>query len=118
MSIPEDIYDLLDTATTAPVSPFVRSHGTDFPCVVYRFDGDSFEGSRYGAAGVRRADVTAHCLARTLDAAEDLAEEIRASIVLDDCVRVTRVDREYDPSYDGQRSGIFNVSLSFSLFKG
>jgi|TARA_R100000084_G_scaffold838_2_gene545 hypothetical protein len=119
MSVPTTIYNILDSATTTTVAPFVRPHDKDFPCVVYRFDGDSFEGSRYGDLGVRRTEVTAHCLARTLAAAETIADDIITYMdANEDCVRITRVDREYDPSYDGQRSGIYDVSVSFIYFEG
>lgn len=117
-SIPVQVYNLLDAATTTTVAPFVRPHDQAFPCVVYRFDGDTFEGSRYSEIGARRVEVTAHCLARTLASAEAIADSIVAYIGVQPCVRVTRVDREYDPSYDGQRSGIYDVSVSFIVFKG
>ena len=119
MAIPQTIYSILDAAVTVDVAPFVRPHNVDFPCVVYRFDGDTFEGSRYGDLGARKVEVTAHCLARSLIDAEGFANDIITHAdTTEKCIRITRVDRDYDPSYDGQRSGIYDVSVSFIYFEG
>tara|TARA_B100000902_G_C27124345_1_gene820304 strand:+ start:618 stop:974 length:357 start_codon:yes stop_codon:yes gene_type:complete len=118
MSIPSEIYDLLDDATSTPVSPFVRPNGVDFPAVVYEFDSETYEGSRYGFAGVARTEVTANALARSLEEAETIGQELVAHLAVQDCVRVTGLAREYHASYDGERPGIFVVAVSFIRFKG
>ena len=121
MSIPSDIFDLLDAATTTPVSPFVRPNGVDFPAVVYEFDGETYEGSRYGEDGVVRTEVTANALARSLEQAEGVAQEIVSHLqdpANAPCVRVTGLSREYHASYDGERPGIYVVSVSFIRFRG
>lgn len=118
MSIPSDIYDLLDAATTTPVSPFVRPNGVDFPAVVYEFDGETYEGSRYGNPGVVKTDVTANALARSLEEAEEVGQEIVTHLATEECIRVTGLAREYHASYDGERPGIYVVSVSFIRFKG
>lgn len=117
MSIPSDIYDLLDAATTVTVSPFVRPNGVDFPAVVYDFDGESFEGSRYGDLGAVKTEVTANALARSLEGAETIGQDIVTHLASQQCIRVTGLSREYHPAYDGERPGIFVVSVSFIRFK-
>lgn len=117
MSVPSDVHDYLTAALLAdhssvPVTPFVRSHDSVFPAVVYDFSVDEFPASTWDGPGRAITKFSATVLSRSLVEAETIAQAIvsYAPGASDDCpTRVTSLEREYEPAYDGQRSGMYFV---------
>jgi len=124
VSVPSHIHDYLTAAladdhSAVPVSPFVRSHDAAFPAVVYEFAGDEYVGST--AAGPGRPLVRFHAtvVSRSLVEAETIGQAIvsHAPGDVEDCAtRVTSLEREYQPAYDGQRSGMYLVIVHMEQF--
>ena len=120
MAIPDDIHDFLVDAVndaTVPVSPFVRSHGTDFPFVIYDFRQDVYTGSTAESPGPPLIQWDATVVSRSLSEAETIAQRIVAALPGNSCpIRITSLVRAYEPSYDGQRSGVFLITLNLENF--
>jgi hypothetical protein len=72
VSIPDDVFDFLDAAVTAPVSPFVRNHAAGFPAVIYTFEGDDFLNPIPAVTSPRLVRYNAMVLSRTLEEAETI----------------------------------------------
>lgn len=120
MPIPDDIHDFLVGAVndaTVPVSPFVRSHGTDFPFVIYDFQQDVYTGSTPSDPGPPLVQWDATVVSRSLSEAETIAQRIVTALPGDSCpIRIKSLVRAYEPSYDGQRSGVFLITLNLENF--
>lgn len=120
MPVPDDIHDFLVDAVDdndVPVSPFVRSHGTDFPFVIYDFRQDSYTGSTAASPGPPLVQWDATVVSRSLSEAETIAQRIVAALPGDSCpIRITSLVRAFEPSYDGQRSGVFLITLNLENF--
>ena len=120
MPIPDDIHDFLVEGvndTDVPVSPFVRSHGTDFPFVVYDFQQDSYVGSTAYTPGPALVQWDATVVSRSLSEAETIAQRIVTALPGSSCpIRIKTLVRAYEPSYDGQRSGVYLITLNLENF--
>lgn len=120
MAIPDDIYDFLVAAVNdaaVPVSPFVRSHGTDFPFVVYDFQQDLYTGSTPTDPGPPLVQWDATVVSRSIGEAETIAQRIVAALPGSSCpIRIKSLVRAYEPSYDGQRSGVYLTTLNLENF--
>jgi hypothetical protein len=120
VSVPETIHDFLVAAVndaTVKVSPFVRSHGTDFPFVIYDFQQDVYTGSTPSSPGPPLIQWEATVVDRTLLGAETIAQRIVTAAPGNSCpVRVKSLVRSYEPSYDGQRPGEYVITINMENF--
>jgi hypothetical protein len=121
-TIPLKVYNWLNTVSAldpVEVSPFVRNHDGGFPAVVYSFAGDTFPSATNERPGPRLVRWQAMSLARTITESEQLGEAIidAAQTNQSGCpMRVVGVNREYEPAYDGGRSGIYINIVELEFF--
>lgn len=120
MAIPDNIYAFLVDAvndTDVNVSPFVRPNETDFPFVVYDFQQDVYTGSTPTDPGPPLIQWDATVVSRSLDEAETIAQRIVAALPGSSCpIRIKSLVRAYEPSYDGQRPGLYLITLNLENF--
>jgi len=124
VSVPSNVHGYLTAAlatshSSVPISPFVRSHDSVFPAVVYEFSGDEYPTSTWDAPGPAIVRFQATVLSRSMLEAEEIAQAIvsYAPGAESNCpVRVTSLERDYEPAYDGQRSGMYFVIVNMEQF--
>ncbi len=120
MAIPDTIYDFLVSAisdNSVGVSPFVRPSETDFPFVVYDFQQDVYTGSTPSDPGPPIIQWDATVVSRSLDEAETIAQTIVSALPGSNCpIRIKSLVRAYEPSYDGQRPGLYLITLNLENF--
>lgn len=129
-SIAEGLFETLDgdAAVTAVVggriSPYVRNRDDDFPALVYSVPREEFSGGSTDIGGGRVAEIEVSALARTLEAADTLAENVIAALVSapsasSTClggVRVVSLERDFLDAYDGSVSLIYRTTVRGSVY--